>query len=141
MGRLDEEGEVEVDEELAWSAAHVTDEERESGQCTTPWLDSFGGNVEDVEVQLPMVLDSLGPRSSSGGKLGHGSSVVELLGKKRARGEGEISCGEREQVGARGACPQCWKKGSKSGHRASVSSGKKNVHWSESDYPVQVGIR
>ena len=58
---LTRKGKVEVDDELAWSAADVTDEERESGQCTTPWLDSFGGMVEDVEVQLPMVFDLLGP--------------------------------------------------------------------------------
>ena len=56
LGRLDEEEEGRSRRRLAWSAAHVTDEERESGQCTTPWLESFGGMVEDVEVQLPMVF-------------------------------------------------------------------------------------
>ena len=72
---LTKKGTVGVDDELAWSAAHVTDEERGSGQCTTPWLDSFGGMVEDVEVKRPMVLDLLGPSSNSDGELGHGGSV------------------------------------------------------------------
>ena len=82
MGRLAEGREGRSRRRLAWSAAHVTDEERESGQCTTPWLDSFGEMVEDVEVQLPMVLDLLGPSSISGGELGQGGSVWELVGKK-----------------------------------------------------------
>jgi hypothetical protein len=44
----------------------VAEEERESGQCTAPWLDSFGGMVEDVEVQLPMVFVWLGMASNDG---------------------------------------------------------------------------
>ena len=60
----------------------ATDEEHESRQCTAPWLDSFGGMVEDVEVQLPMVFDLLGPSSNSGGELGHGGLGLELVGKK-----------------------------------------------------------
>ena len=88
MGRLDEGGEGRSRRRLAWSAAHVTDEERESGQCTTPWLDSFGEMVEDVEVQLPMIFDLLGPSSISGGELGHGGLGLELVGKKGERGRG-----------------------------------------------------
>jgi hypothetical protein len=38
--------------------------------------------VEDVEVQLPMVFDLLGPSSISGGELGHGGLGLELVGKK-----------------------------------------------------------
>ena len=90
MGRLAEGREGRSRRRLAWSAAHVTDEERESGQCTTPWLDSFGEIVEDVEVQLPMVFDLLGPSSISGGELGHGGLGLELVGKKEREEEEQV---------------------------------------------------
>ena len=41
--------------------------------------------LEDVEVQLPMVFDLLGPSSISGGELGHGGLGLELVGKKGER--------------------------------------------------------
>ena len=56
-------------------------------------LDSFGGEVEDVEATLPAVFVLLGALSVVDGELGHGGSVVSAWGRVKWRGGSRCASG------------------------------------------------